>query len=1208
MRNENCNCNLTGQKPGSVTLGVVMTLLACLLLPVFPAWGADWQADGGSLNMNTGEIAWGPRIAAVGSTPYVVWYENVPASAVTNVYVKYYNGTYWDPGQNLNVKGTFHGQAPSIASGNGLPYVAWHEFLSSKLYLFAKYYNGTAWEQLGGSITGGWNTAADYPSIAVYNGTAYVAYSQNNSALQIMVKHYNGSDWQQDGNILNMDSGQNAEYPHLVFYNGTPFVIWHENNSAGKTQIYVKHYNGSSWEQDGVGSLNINPAASAQLPHLAFVNGTPYAAWSEPTGIYVKRYSGGVWTQIGAGGPLNVDPSKLVISSGIAVSGGTPYVVWSEDNGAYYQVYVKHLNGTNWVQDGGSLNLSTSQSAYDPRIADVGGTPYVTWYESNSAGIYQTYVKHWGTPNTTPTIPPTPTPTPPPTTPTPTPTAIVNLISNPSFETGGAGAPANWTTQDYNSSAVFSWETGDPFDGNKSVSIAITNPSGDDASWTQTITGLTPGLWYNLSVWMKTDNVVSVTGSGGAGICFDGSGYRSTTISGTHDYWQGVFGTAPAVSTSMQVDCRLGFTGNLVTGKAWFDSVLAWPVGAWRDTTHFSMLLEDHDLASIQPANYTRWLDHLNNTYAAYADLVGTVPYSGDKIQIVSVRHNLGAWAVAGNPILWMQGYIGDELMNINDRDEWSFGILHEIGHDFDIEDRWVWQAEFWANLKMYYVIKTLNGLVYPVYQSEVGYQGVNLRNYYLSQYNLQKSQGHLGEDAFTYRFITISEAIGWDPFKQTLRYFLSLPTSEVPTQAYAKFDLFLAKLSEFSGLDVRTLFLPEELTQINQELGEPVLKVISGQVRNAAGSGLSGVLVSLSGDQTQTYRTDNQGYYVFSNLPVGNYTVTPALAPYVFAPAAKSYAPLYGVLPCQDFIGRAAPQLNSIGNQMLAIGQGIQFTVTAADLDGDTLTYSVSNLPTGAVFGSATGVFSWTPGAGQAGVYPNIHFGVSDGFLAAYEDITITVREDTSPPPRPYLTPIPYAPSGDQPPGTITFINPGVVANQSIQIGQRLEFTVTATDQNGTSLILSASNLPAGAAFDSATGVFSWTPAPNQAGVYTAIHFTVLNGPAAACEDITITVEGETTPAVLDRPFTYPNPYRPNGGQAPGAITFNRLGAARTKISIYSLSGRLLREIEEDPVNGKIAWNLKDKNNINVPSGTYLYAITDATGKQARGKIAIIK
>jgi hypothetical protein len=88
------------------------------------------------------------------------------------------------------------------------------------------------------------------------------------------------------------------------------------------------------------------------------------------------------------------------------------------------------------------------------------------------------------------------------------------------------------------------------------------------------------------------------------------------------------------------------------------------------------------------------------------------------------------------------------------------------------------------------------------------------------------------------------------------------------------------------------------------------------------------------------------------------------------------------------------APVLKAIGNQTVDEGKNLSFTVSATDTDGDSLTYSVSALPSGATFEAATKTFSWTPTYSQGGQY-QVNFLVADGFGGqASEMITIMVNE----------------------------------------------------------------------------------------------------------------------------------------------------------------------------------------------------------------------
>jgi hypothetical protein len=85
-------------------------------------------------------------------------------------------------------------------------------------------------------------------------------------------------------------------------------------------------------------------------------------------------------------------------------------------------------------------------------------------------------------------------------------------------------------------------------------------------------------------------------------------------------------------------------------------------------------------------------------------------------------------------------------------------------------------------------------------------------------------------------------------------------------------------------------------------------------------------------------------------------------------------------------------PVLDAIGDRTVNETATLAFTISASDADSATMTYSASNLPQGATFDPATRNFLWTPVGGQSGVYPSVHFQVSDGESTDYEDITITV------------------------------------------------------------------------------------------------------------------------------------------------------------------------------------------------------------------------
>ncbi|HRK34088.1 MAG TPA: Ser-Thr-rich GPI-anchored membrane family protein, partial [Candidatus Hydrogenedentes bacterium] len=99
-----------------------------------------------------------------------------------------------------------------------------------------------------------------------------------------------------------------------------------------------------------------------------------------------------------------------------------------------------------------------------------------------------------------------------------------------------------------------------------------------------------------------------------------------------------------------------------------------------------------------------------------------------------------------------------------------------------------------------------------------------------------------------------------------------------------------------------------------------------------------------------------------------------------------------------------------------------------------------------------------------------------------------------------------------------------GAIGNKSVDENALLQFSVTATDPDGTTPTLSAQNLPSGATFTA--GVFSWTPSFSAAASSPySVTFVASDGQAQDSETISITVNDvPTQPAMLV--------VSPNGGE----------------------------------------------------------------------------
>ncbi len=177
-------------------------------------------------------------------------------------------------------------------------------------------------------------------------------------------------------------------------------------------------------------------------------------------------------------------------------------------------------------------------------------------------------------------------------------------------------------------------------------------------------------------------------------------------------------------------------------------------------------------------------------------------------------------------------------------------------------------------------------------------------------------------------------------------------------------------------------------------------------------------------------------------------------------------------------------PELATIGNKNVQAENNLNFTISATDLDGDPLTYSADNAPSGADFNPNTRTFNWTPTSNQAGTH-QVTFSVTDGQDTDSETITITVTSQQNRAP----------------------VLAGI-GNKNVAADSSLNFTISATDPDGDTLSYSANGIPSGADFNSSTRTFSWTPSSNQIGTHD-VTFNVSDGELTDSETITITVTG---------------------------------------------------------------------------------------------------
>ena len=84
----------------------------------------------------------------------------------------------------------------------------------------------------------------------------------------------------------------------------------------------------------------------------------------------------------------------------------------------------------------------------------------------------------------------------------------------------------------------------------------------------------------------------------------------------------------------------------------------------------------------------------------------------------------------------------------------------------------------------------------------------------------------------------------------------------------------------------------------------------ISGSLKDFDGVPIQGITVSLSGTAAADYVSNAAGFYVFSGLDSGNYSVTLSSCPYIFAPVSYSTSSLCADISGWDFQVLVVPDI----------------------------------------------------------------------------------------------------------------------------------------------------------------------------------------------------------------------------------------------------------------------------------------------------------
>ncbi|MBN1267975.1 MAG: S8 family serine peptidase, partial [Kiritimatiellae bacterium] len=203
-------------------------------------------------------VAWDGQPLVAWRQPFLVGISDYSE----RILVTKWNGSAWVglAGSNTNgIPGPARNtQNPDlIMDTNGFPIIAWEDLQERVINI--RRWNGTLWQDLGEQ---GLAQFATDPSLALApNGFIYLAwlqgpYGTERPTYEVYASRYNGSSWQAFGGSMTYPGISRATNYSIrpfqpgiaVAPNGDVFVAWQEGNTNNPNAIYLRRWNGATWQ------------------------------------------------------------------------------------------------------------------------------------------------------------------------------------------------------------------------------------------------------------------------------------------------------------------------------------------------------------------------------------------------------------------------------------------------------------------------------------------------------------------------------------------------------------------------------------------------------------------------------------------------------------------------------------------------------------------------------------------------------------------------------------------------------------------------------------------------------------------------------------------------------------------------------------------------------------------------------------------------
>lgn len=223
-----------------------------------------------------------------------------------------------------------------------------------------------------------------------------------------------------------------------------------------------------------------------------------------------------------------------------------------------------------------------------------------------------------------------------------------------------------------------------------------------------------------------------------------------------------------------------------------------------------------YNTAMISKQRIAKLANDMQTLYETYQDLTGFTPYESIVIQIFQ-EEKYFAYVVGGwNIISFNYNNAMEDLKKMSFREtkenanDWSFCLMHEMGHMFDLNRGWRFDGESATNIKVAYALWANLDKKAVAAQSGYGYKnyfdGNTISETWKSETPIRLGDGKtLGEKVTRTCYIFSTYAlneIGWEAFRKSYREINAL--DKQPTDVNERLKLFTDTLAKHGGKHIK--------------------------------------------------------------------------------------------------------------------------------------------------------------------------------------------------------------------------------------------------------------------------------------------------------------------------------------------------------------------------------------------------------------------